>query len=120
MRVYKFDLNSKDFGRIGCVADFYKKVGVDFGRMRYDQFRINPSDAAAVFNIIKLTNEKFEIKLTSVGDSVSGLKVEYLKKTVYPLEERLKRASWDWFNYSPVEDSNVGVGELWVYEKDEM
>ena len=113
MKTYKFNLNTRNFGRIGSMFEFYEKAGLDFRGKDIRNFRINPITNKQVQALLIRThrNYYYQISMKRDGRLIIKLSPQFLKENY---AERTAR--FDWANYSPMDDKSLPLSVLVEYE----
>lgn len=113
MKKYTYNLNTKNFGRIAYMIEFYEKVGVPWRNNNVQNFLMHPKDKQLIKYILSRTNVNYRSEIENTWD---GLKVKLFRGSWYLPKKAQAMAAFDWFNYSPVDNPNVPRGEIWVLE----
>lgn len=104
MNIVKFDANS--YERCSCSTEFYKAIGL-FDTIKSGvihnvyQMKINPKTYAAVDERMRLNWKRNKVTKRLRQDRAQSM------------------ISFDWMNYSPVQDESVPENEIWWEENDD-
>lgn len=117
MKTYNFNLNTRPFGRVGSVLEFYQLIGFDFSGKDVRNLRINPKSGKQLQYIMIRTSRNYTYKLKeSYRYGSNRLDVSLRRGRLYGEKHAELQARFDFLNYSPQDDAALPKGVMVEYE----